>query len=89
MRLEKSVGSGDCWIVEGLIAYFNMVTVPYKMVGLKNMSDYRGVRLERFTEYSLIYNSKHAGHFYDPHFSQCMHNSWQTSNRPSMPRQWD
>ena len=52
MRLDKSVGSRDCWIVEGLIAHFNMVTVPYKMVGLKKMSDYRGVRLERFTEYN-------------------------------------
>ena len=31
-----------------LLAYFNMVTVSHKMVGLERISDYRGVRLQRF-----------------------------------------
>ena len=34
--------------MEGLLPYFNMVTVPHKMVELERMSDYRGVGLERF-----------------------------------------
>ena len=34
--------------MECLLPYFNIVTIPYKMVGLERMSDYVGVGLERF-----------------------------------------
>ena len=37
------------------ILYFNMVTVPHEMVGVERMSDYRGVRLQRFNVLSNIY----------------------------------
>ena len=34
--------------MELLLAYFIMVTVPHKMVGLGRMSDCRGVGVQRF-----------------------------------------
>ena len=34
--------------MECLLLYLCMVTVPYIMVGVERMSDYRGVRLARF-----------------------------------------
>ena len=34
--------------MECLLPYFCMVTVPYMMVGLERMLDYRGVGLARF-----------------------------------------
>ena len=41
--------------MEGLLSNFNMVTIPHEMVGLERMSDYRGVRLERFhCTYSIV-----------------------------------
>ena len=44
MGLEKIVRLGGCRIIEWLLTYFDMVTVPHKMVGLERMSDYRGGR---------------------------------------------
>ena len=34
--------------MECLLQYLSMMTVPYIMVRLERMLDYRGVRLERF-----------------------------------------
>ena len=34
--------------MEYLLPYLSMVTVPYIMVGLERMLDYKGVGLERF-----------------------------------------
>ena len=48
MEPENNVGLGCCWIMERLLPYLCMVTVPYIMVELERMLDYRGVRLERF-----------------------------------------
>ena len=48
MGPENNVGLGSCWIMECLLPYLCMVTVPHIMVGLERMLDYRGVRLERF-----------------------------------------
>ena len=48
MGHENNVGLGDCWIMECLLPYLCMVTVPHIMVGLERMLDYRGVRLARF-----------------------------------------
>ena len=48
MGPENNVGLGGCWIMECLLPYLNMVTVPHIMVGLERMLDYRGVGLERF-----------------------------------------
>ena len=48
MGPENNVGLGGCWIMEFLLPYLCMVTVPHIMVGLERMLDYRGVRLERF-----------------------------------------
>ena len=48
MGPEINVGLGGCWIMECLLPYLCMVTVPYIMVGLERMLDYRGVRLVRF-----------------------------------------
>ena len=48
MGPENNVGLGDCWIMESLLPYLCMVTVPHVMVGLERMLNYRGVRLERF-----------------------------------------
>ena len=39
---------GGCWIMECLLPYLCMVTVPHIMVRLERMSDYRGIGLERF-----------------------------------------
>ena len=44
----KSVSLGGCRITECLLAYFYVVIVPHKMVKLERMSNYRGVRLQRF-----------------------------------------
>ena len=38
--------------------YVRMVTVPYIMVGLERMLDYRGVGLERF--HCIIYTYNHT-----------------------------
>ena len=48
MGPENNVGLGGCWIIECLLPYLCMVTVPHIMVGLERMLDYRGVGLERF-----------------------------------------
>ena len=48
MGSENNVGLGGCWIMEYLLPYSCMVTVPHIMVGLERMLDYRGVGLERF-----------------------------------------
>ena len=48
MGPEKNVGLGGCWIMECLLPYLSMVTVPHIMVRLERMLDYRGVRLARF-----------------------------------------
>ena len=48
MGPENDVGLGGCWIMECLLPYLCMVTVPHIMVGLERMVDYRGVGLERF-----------------------------------------
>ena len=48
MGPENNVGLGDCWIMECLLPYLRMVTVPHIMVGLERMLDYRGVGLGRF-----------------------------------------
>ena len=64
MGPENNVGLGGCWIMECLLPYLSMVTVPHIMVGLERMLDYRGVGLERFhcnsfhpcsTSHSLTY----------------------------------
>ena len=47
MAPENNVGLGGYWIMECLLPYLCMVTVPYIMVGLERMLDYRGVGLER------------------------------------------
>ena len=39
MGPENNVGLGGCWIMECLLPYLSMVTVPY-MVGLERMLDY-------------------------------------------------
>ena len=48
MGPENNVGLGGCWIMECLLPYLCMVTVPHIMVGLERILDYRGVGLERF-----------------------------------------
>ena len=48
MGSENNVGLGGCLIMECLLPYFNMVTVPHKMVRLERMLDDRGVGLEIF-----------------------------------------
>ena len=48
MGTENNVGLGGCWIMECLLPYLCMVTVPRIMVGLERLLDYRGVRLVRF-----------------------------------------
>ena len=48
MGPENNVGLGGCWIMECLLPYLCMVTVPHIMVRLERMLDYRGVRLARF-----------------------------------------
>ena len=45
---ENNVGLGGCWIMECLLPYLCVVTVPHILVGLERMLDYRGVGLERF-----------------------------------------
>ena len=48
MGPENNVGLGGCWIMECLLPYLCMVTVPHIMVGLERMLDCRGVGLARF-----------------------------------------
>ena len=48
MGPENNVGLGGCWIMECLLPYLCMVTVPHIMVRLERMLDYRSVRLARF-----------------------------------------
>ena len=48
MGPESNVGLGGCWIMECLLPYLCMVTVPHIMVGLERMLYYRGVGLVRF-----------------------------------------
>ena len=49
MGPEKNVGLRGCWIMECLLPYLCMVTVPHIiMIGLERMLDYRGVGLVRF-----------------------------------------
>ena len=48
MGPDNNVGLENCWIMECLLPYLCMVTVPYVMVALERMLDYRGVGLERF-----------------------------------------
>ena len=48
MGPENNVGLGGCWIMDCLLPYFCMVTVPHIMVRLERMLDYRGVGLGRF-----------------------------------------
>ena len=48
MGPEDNAGLGSCWIMECLLPYLSMVTVPHIMVGLERMLDYKGVGLERF-----------------------------------------
>ena len=45
---ENNVGLRGCWIMECLLPYLCIVTVPHIMVGLERMLDYRGVGLVRF-----------------------------------------
>ena len=42
MGPENNVGLGGYWIMEYLLPYLCMVTVPRIMVGLERMLDYRG-----------------------------------------------
>ena len=57
MGPENNIGLGGCWIMECLLPYLCMVTVPHIMVGLERMLDYRGVGLERLhCIYIYIYN---------------------------------
>ena len=48
MGPDNDVGLGGCWIMECLLPYLCMVTVPYVMVRLERMLDYRDVGLARF-----------------------------------------
>ena len=48
MGPENNVGLGCCWIMECILLYLCMVTVPHIMVGLERMLNYRGVGLARF-----------------------------------------
>ena len=48
MGSENNVGLEGCWIMECLLPYLSMVTVPHIMVGLERVLDYRGAALERF-----------------------------------------
>ena len=48
MGPENNVELGGCWIMECLLPYLCMVTVPHIMVRLERMLDYRGVGLARF-----------------------------------------
>ena len=47
MRLEKNICLGGYPITQCEITYFNMATVPHKMVGLERILDYKGFRLQR------------------------------------------
>ena len=44
----NNVGLGGYWIMECLLPYLSMVTVPHIMVRLERMLDYRDVGLTRF-----------------------------------------
>ena len=64
MGHENNAGLGGCWIMECLLPYLSMVTVPHIMVGLERMSDYRSVRLARFQCTSHV-----AGYLYTTLYS--------------------
>ena len=55
MGPENNVGLRGCWIIEYLLPYLCMVTVPHIMVGLERMLDYRGVGLGRFHCISAVH----------------------------------
>ena len=48
MGPENNVGLGGGWIMDSLLPYLCMVTVPHIMVRLERMLYYRGVGLARF-----------------------------------------
>ena len=48
MGPDNNVGLGGCWIMECLLPYLCIVTVPHIMVGLERMLDYRGAGLAKF-----------------------------------------
>ena len=45
MGPENNVGLRGCWIMEYLLPYLCMVTVPHITVRLERMSDWRGFTL--------------------------------------------
>ena len=53
MGPENNVGLGGCWIMECLLPYLCMVTVPHIMVRLERMLDYRGVGLGGLLDYGV------------------------------------
>ena len=63
MGPDNNVGLGGCWIMECLLPYLCMATVPHIMVGLERMLDYRGVGLVRFhcITYTYLYHQVHGG----------------------------
>ena len=62
MGPENNVGLGGCWIMECLLPYLCMVTVPHIMVGLERMLDYRGVGLERFHRTGIHHTGLYVAH---------------------------
>ena len=56
MGPQNNVGLGGCWIMECLLPYLCVVTVPHIMVGLERMLDNRGVRLARFHCMEKVFN---------------------------------
>ena len=50
MGLKKNICLEGCLITQCEITYFNMVTVPHKMVGLERMLDYRGVGITEVSD---------------------------------------
>ena len=46
MGPENNVGLGGCWIIECLLTYLCMVSVPNIMVRLEEMLNYRGWIIE-------------------------------------------
>ena len=76
MGPENNVGLGGCWIMECLLPYLCMVTVPHIMVGLERMLDYRGVGLGRFHCMWLTYMDGYSGTTYFHTVHQCT--PWDT-----------
>ena len=54
MELEKNIGLAGCLITQLILAYFNMVTVPHKLVRLAGTLDYSGVGLQTFRSSCLL-----------------------------------